>query len=158
VPYALGRIAPGTASAPEVIAALADFLHDPNPEAPRVAAHALGNFGPAAAGAVPDLVKAFRKVAAVKRHQRDPLALDWLAAALGRIAPGTPTAKVAVQVLSEALNSEDLEVQSAALKVLPQFGRDAKSALPRLAALEKDSRSSVSKSAAEARKKLEAAP
>ena len=62
----LGKIAPGTKSAGEVIAALADVVRSDHPSRRGSAAYALGEFGPAAEPAIPALIHSLRDAIAGK--------------------------------------------------------------------------------------------
>jgi HEAT repeat protein len=137
----LARIAPGTTSAGETIAALTEVMRSGPSDRWGWASDALGAFGPAAEPAVPALVQALKQTLAVK----DQLAYygPHLPGALGRIAPGTKSADAAVAALSEALDSRS-EVtpllRLEAIGALPAFGAKASVAVPRLRAWESDSR------------------
>ena len=151
---ALGRIAPGTGSAGEAIAALAEVVRSGHPQRRASAANALGEFGPAAAPAVPALIAFMNEAAASKVPTRDGVAA---AHALGRIAPGTPTAGDAVAALSAALSSTERLSREAAIKALVPFGPKAAPAIPAIRELkDKDPETGVREAATEALAKLEA--
>ena len=59
--WVLGRIAPGTKMAGEAIAALQGILRTGTPRARRGAISALGEFGPAAASVIPDLIRSLKE-------------------------------------------------------------------------------------------------
>ena len=99
---ALGKIAPGTPSAGEVIEVLTEVERTGHPYRRESAARALGKFGPAAVGAVPALISVIRENAATKAIFGDG---SSAAIALGKIAPGTPLAEEAVSCLTEALQA-----------------------------------------------------
>jgi HEAT repeat protein len=136
----LGRLAPGTASAGPVIAALAEVVRSGHPFQRQSAIEALGEFGPAAEPAVPTLLEALRREVA---SQGRPSHLNgfYAARALGRIAPQTRSADEALAVLIEALDSRSevaLLVRGAVINELPAFGARAAVAIPRLRALRGD--------------------
>jgi HEAT repeat protein len=86
---ALGKIAPGTPSAGEVIEVLTEVMRTGHPFQREAAAQALGEFGTAAVGAIPALISVIREYAATKTVFGDG---GSAATALGKIAPGTPMA------------------------------------------------------------------
>ena len=99
---ALGRIAPGTPSAGDAIAALTETVHRDREAAGR-GGRCPGKFGTAAAAAVPGLVAFLRESIAGKVATVDgPSA----AKALGQLAPGTSSASAAVAALMAALKAE----------------------------------------------------
>jgi HEAT repeat protein len=97
---ALGRIAPGTKSASEAIAALHKLLQIPEPDFQIAAADALGDFGPAAEPAVPDLLQIVKKPSS---EPADAQVMSSAAKALVRIAPGTPSSDEAMRGLTAAI-------------------------------------------------------
>jgi HEAT repeat protein len=127
---ALGRIAPGSASSAEVVAVLTEIVRS----GPRIrqgpAAWALGKFGPAAAPAIPGLIRMVRENAQTGQ--------GIAAIALGLIAPETPAADEAVAVLVPLLNSKSSDVRAAALESLSQFGPKSAVALTRIRELRKE--------------------
>jgi HEAT repeat protein len=139
---ALGRIAPGTESAPEVIRALTEVARSGHRFRRAWAAYALGQFGPAAASAVPVLIHML---------DEDPPNM-WVenkgsaAWALGQIAPETPSSGGAVTALAAALEL-DGDVRLAAIKALSRFGPRAAVAIPKIRALTASLDSSVRKAA-----------
>jgi HEAT repeat protein len=139
---ALGRIAPKTAAAPSVIAALIDAVRSGPPGRRGQAAVALGEFGPAAGAAVPVLIKA------ISDAPDDPKAP--LAAALGEIAPGTPASDPAIAALLTVLESKHWPSRYVAVQALRKFGPQAAAALPRIRALKQDDDPDVRRVAAEA--------
>ncbi len=131
---ALSRIAPGTKSAGEAIAALLGLLRAVSPRLRWAAAHALGAFGPAAESAVPDLIRML-----VEATDADASGVDNPAAsALGRIAPGTKSADRAVAALTDMLTSESRSTRLAGIRALRSFGTEAAAAIPHLRALAKE--------------------
>jgi HEAT repeat protein len=151
---ALGRLAPRTESAGAAIAVLAEVVRSGHPQRRASAAQALGEFGPAAAPAVPALIAFLKEAAASKVPTRDG---DAAAHALGRIAPSTPTAGDAVAALAAALSSTERLTREAAITALLPFGPKAAPAIPAIRALkDKDPETRVREAASEAMDKLEA--
>ena len=93
---ALGRIAPGTPAAGEAIKALIAVVRSGHPYRRVAAAHALSDFGPAAAAAIPALIDVVQANATAKADLADGANA---ATALGKIAPGTPLADEAMSCL-----------------------------------------------------------
>ena len=127
----LGRIAPGTASAGEVVAALAEAVRTGHPSWYNTAIRALGAFGPAAEPAIPALLQALRQTFA----RKDGYAFqgDVAVGALTMIAPGTRSANMSFTALIEILQQrpEALEAalarsllitRLAAIEAVPKFG------------------------------------
>lgn len=130
----LGRLAPGTESAGEVIAALAEVVRSGHPSRRSSAAGALGEFGPAAEPAVPVLTRALREGLATQENYL-PYVGQEAARVLGRIAPGTRSADEAVAALTEALDLRPgipAGSRLAAIEALKGFGPAAARAIPRL--------------------------
>ena len=145
-----GRVAPGTTSAGEVVAALAEVARSGDvryPDLRASAIDALGEFGPTAEPAVPALLEAFgdsRVITSLSangaRHSSNGARI---AQVLGRIAPATRSAGAVIAALDDALEirserPEDQfaihEMHLAAIEALPAFGAAAARALPRLRA------------------------
>ncbi|APW61738.1 sister chromatid cohesion protein PDS5 [Paludisphaera borealis] len=148
---ALGRIAPGTAEAKEVVAGLIAFTRSGPPSRHGWAAYALSDFGTAAEEAVPALVKL------VNDHPLDDR-FDHEASvvlALTKIAPGTPSAGQAVAALLPGLQSKVWVSQIRALDALGRFGPSAAEAVPRIRALKDDPRAEVRRAAARALSDIE---
>ncbi len=127
---ALIRIAPGSKSSGEVIAALGVVVRTGDPGLQVDAANALGELGPAAESAVPDLIRAIEEAAPEKRFQ-----VTWRASvALGRIAPCTKSAGKTIAALHALLRIRpaDENFQIAAADALGDFGPAAESAVPDL--------------------------
>jgi HEAT repeat protein len=96
----LSKVAPGTKSAGEAIAALIGVVRSPHTAGRDRAAECLGDFGPAAEPAVPTLIDGLREAVAGKGVSPS---FGWSAArALGRIAPKTKSADAALAALTEA--------------------------------------------------------
>jgi HEAT repeat protein len=131
---ALGRIAPQTDLAGETVAALTEIARGGELAMQTTVVGALGEFGPAAAPAIPELIRMLRSV--------EPSGPDYVnasaATALGRIAPGTPSSTAAVTALTEALHAESTSIRLAAVYALAQFGANASIAIPQLRALAHD--------------------
>ena len=138
----LGRIAPGTESAGEVIAGLTEIVRAGQPSLREFAAQALGQFGPTARPAIPDLIKFAREM-----NNEHGSAGERAVNALGRITPNTPSVEEVVTVLTEALQAESPNTRRVAIEVLPRFGPKAARAIPQLRALLKDPEASVSSAA-----------
>jgi hypothetical protein len=100
---ALGRIAPGTKSTGDAIAALHGLLRIRPAEAnfQIAAADALGDFGPAAEPAVPDLIQIMKESSG--EEGANPQVMSTAARALVRIAPRTPSNEAARRALTLAL-------------------------------------------------------
>jgi HEAT repeat protein len=126
---ALGRIAPGTDSASEVIAALNKILRAEDRSNWNSAVYALAGFGPAAASAVPELVRGLRESISASSPDVDG---HSAAITLGRIAPGTQMAGLAIADLTEALRASSPTIQSGAAVALAEFGEASISAIPDL--------------------------
>lgn len=130
----LGKAAPGTPMAGEVVAALVEVVRSGDPERRASAATALAEFGPAAESILPTLVRIWREDLA--REDGAPyLECEALAQALARIAPGTPSADAALAALIEALGPRPEGrpgMRQPAVEALPAFGAAAARALPRL--------------------------
>jgi HEAT repeat protein len=148
---ALGRIAPGSAEAKEVIAALIELARF-SPEggvgwAPAAAADALGEFGPAAVESVPVLIKFLNDAGANDKFNERHATV---ATAIGKIAPETPAAEQAVAALLAVLKSKEWQSRRAAVNALSQFGPRAAAAIPGLRALKDDHDYDVKTAAAKA--------
>jgi hypothetical protein len=127
------RIAPGTSEADEAIKALTDCLRVRDDNERRVLAiQSLVRMGPAAHAAAPALIDI------MKGGYTSPEAYIgrlWVPEALGKIAPGTPSAATAILALTDALDVDDTDLRLGALQALSRFGAAAKSAIPRIEAL-----------------------
>jgi HEAT repeat protein len=97
---ALGRIAPRTKSASDAIAALQRSLHIPEPGFRIGAADALGEFGPAAEPAIPDLIQILEDSTGKGGGVQ---VMASAARALMRIAPGTPSREEAMRAMTAAI-------------------------------------------------------
>jgi HEAT repeat protein len=133
---ALGRIAPDTESARQVVPVLTGLVGAEPPDRASKAVEALGGFGPAAESAVPELIRALP--GRMPMHAMLPRTLI-VAEALGRIAPGTRSAGEAMTALVGLLQSGDSETRRAAGDALGAFGPAAESAIPALIRILKDS-------------------
>jgi len=114
VVIALGKVG---AQSDQVVPALIDALRSDQSCLREAAAGALGEIGPSARDAVPDLVALVEGSRADLNRHSHPDARALAAAALGRIAPGSA---VAAAALVRALSSPDKYVRSAALEALAQ--------------------------------------
>ena len=145
--HALGKIAPGTPSAGEVIEALTEVVRAGHPYRRVAATHALREFGPAAGGAVPALISVIRENAKTKADLTDGADA---ATTLGWIAVGTPMADAAVNSLTEALQAESEYTRQQAIDAMLRFGPEAAVSIPRLRTLVNDPHASVRSAAAKA--------
>jgi HEAT repeat protein len=118
VSEALAKIAPGTDLAGLAIAGLARVVRAGNPLRRGAAAAALGEFGPAAAAAVPDLIQMLTEFT----DRKSPAEWKCAAEALGRIAPGTASADRALHALLAAIRAEPIADRAGALGLLDRFG------------------------------------
>jgi HEAT repeat protein len=84
-----------------------------------IVAHALGQIGPDAKDAIPEIVQALNE-------QNEPYAISALALALGKIGPN------AVPALRELLKGNNVTIQGEAAGALKLMGADAKDAVPEL--------------------------
>jgi HEAT repeat protein len=149
----LGRIAPGSSAADQAIAALNEILRSGPAPRRASAADALGQFGTAAAVALPALISVLEESETGKATTRDKASA---ATALGRVAPGTSSAEHAVAALTAVLKSDSIPNRTAAIRALPSFGKAAASAIPAIRTLaENDPIPNVRKAAASAREALE---
>src|SRR5262249_19701428 len=126
--YALGQIAPGSPEDKQVIAALTEATLSGPVSRRGWAAVAVGQFGAAAEQAVFVLIKVIQDATPVDTFERAVSA----AAALGKIAPDTPSADKAVAALLRVLDSKTSLAQSSAIKALAQFGPRAAAAIPKI--------------------------
>jgi HEAT repeats/PBS lyase HEAT-like repeat len=141
--WALGQIAPGSVEAKRVIAALTKVARSGPVIRRGRAALALGEFGPAAEEAVPVLMKVIKESNPEARTENEASA----AAALGKIAPDTPSADQAVAALLPVLESKDRYCRFRAIEALGRFGPRARTAVPKIRALEGDRDSGVREAA-----------
>jgi hypothetical protein len=159
----LGRLAPCTASAGEVVAALAEAVRTGGPSGRNPAIEALGAFGPAAEPAIPALLQVLREALA-RKHEF--YASEGLAVvrALAKIAPGTRSADMALAALIEILEQrpEASEATSAlqwprlaAIEAVPMFGPMAVAAIPQLRALRNGSDALLKRAASSALEAIE---
>jgi len=125
----LGRIAPGTPHAADVVAALTEVIRTTTDDwRGMAAAGALTHFGlELTRPTVPVLLEALHDRLGTKGFQA-----AWLSFAVGRIAPNTPLADRAVAVLSAALDGPTEDTRLQAAEALGLFGARAKPALVRL--------------------------
>jgi HEAT repeat protein len=144
--HALGQIAPGSAEAKQVIAGLMEAARSGPISRRGWAAVALGEFGPAAEEAVPVLIKVIKDAALDRTFEREGSAA-W---ALGKIAPETPSAELALAALLPLLESKDWVARAKAVEALGCFGPKAAAAIPRVRALKVDREGNVKIVAAKA--------
>ncbi len=165
---------------PSDVATLSALLHDPDVDIRRRAAGALADLGPAAAPAVPDLIKALSDVREVRMLAADALgkigpasapavpeltrllADDWqgnrsaAAEALGNIGPA---AAPAIPVLTTVLlTDKEATVRFYAALALAEFGPIARSSVPALAAALSDTETRVQAASAYALGKITGQP
>ncbi|MHC5543404.1 HEAT repeat domain-containing protein, partial [Singulisphaera rosea] len=125
---ALGKIAPETAKAPEVIAALTEVLRTGPLTRQASAISALREFGEAAEPAIPALITLIKEAPPRRFYDRKNAAVE----ALGSLAPETAWAEEAVAALTQILQSEADPTLGAAIESLSRFGPKAKPALSSL--------------------------
>ena len=116
VASALGQVAPGTSSSAAAITALTELALSGDRARQGAAAGALGRFGPAAAPAIPALIRMAR---AAGPSYNEAIA----AQSLGLIAPETPAVDEVVTVLVGVLRSERTPSRLSAIKALERSGR-----------------------------------
>jgi HEAT repeat protein len=143
---ALGRIAPDSVEAKRVITALMEAAATGPINRRGWAAHALGEFGSAGEEAVPVLIKVIKDSTPDDEFERAPSAA-W---ALGKIAPDTPSADVAIKALLPVLESRASLSRAKAIEALGHFGPKAAAAIPRLRALKDDRNGEVRNAVAKA--------
>ena len=133
---ALGKIAPGSPRAGEVVEALIPIIRGPAIDWRRAAACiALARFEPKLIRpTVPILLAALEETVSKPRFPAPQICL-----ALGKAGPGSPQAEKVLEALAGALNAKDSETYNTAATVLGDFGSRASFALPRLRELEKNS-------------------
>ena len=132
---ALARIAPGTDCASEAILALTEpFRSRADRETRGAAMKVLIRLGPAAHEAVPALIAIMKETGTPAESE---VRYRWVPEALGKIAPGTPSADTAIAALAESLDTGPDGLRDSALQALSRFGPAAKSAIPRIEALSK---------------------
>ena len=134
--YSLGRIAPETAQAKQVIAGLIEVSRSGPKSRRGWAAIALGEFGPAAEEAVPVLIKIISDATPEETFERVASA----AQALGKIAPDKPSADRAIAALLPVLQAKTELSRASAIAALGHFGPRAAAAIPRIRELKKRSR------------------
>jgi HEAT repeat protein len=142
----LGRIAPGSAQAKEVITALIAAAGSARVQRGGSAAVALGEFGPAAKEAIPVLIKMINENIPGNNFERQSSA----ALALGKIAPESPSADQAVAALLPVLQAQEWVSRKCAIEALSRFGRRAAAAIPRIRELQNDRDHDVRTAAAKA--------
>jgi HEAT repeat protein len=144
--FALGRIAPESPEAKQVITALIEVMRSGATSRGGWAAVALSEFGPAAAEAMPLLMKIIKEDNPENKFER----VSSAAIALGKIAPDLPTGDQAVAALRAALDTKDSMCRECAINALVNFGPRAAAAIPRIQELKKDRDGSVRNAAAKA--------
>jgi HEAT repeat protein len=143
---ALGKSAPGTPSAKEVITTLTLLVQSGQSPRAAAAARALGQFGKEADTAIPAVAKALNATLPSKEQNRDGAAL---AETLSKIGIETASASEAASALVEALGAQSDLTREAAIKALSDLGaKHAAVATPQIRALEKNDPSDKVRSAA----------
>jgi HEAT repeat protein len=127
----LGRLAPGTATAGEAVAGLAEAVRTGDPSWRPLAIGSLREFGPAAEPAIPALLQALRDALA-RKDEAFSFEGQAAAGALAKIAPGTRSSGVAVAALTEVMRSSHPSWWSWAAEALGEFGPAAEPAIPAL--------------------------
>jgi HEAT repeat protein len=147
--FLLGEIAPGTASADEVIKALTDVVRSGHPDRGMRAVQSLKKFGAVAEPSIPVLIKAMLEASGT--GDQFFFVARSVPSALGRIAPGKASAARSVAALTDvALHSTSPEVRVAAINALTRFGTDAAAAIPVVCTLQEDPSLAVQSAAAAA--------
>jgi HEAT repeat protein len=131
---ALARIAPGTADAKRVVAALTEFVQTDSYARRSAAAQALGAFGPEAESAVPALAAILEGVQEGVWFDREHAVVRALAA----IAPGTPSAGRAVAALLPGLRSSSQFSRLRAVEMLAPFAVDSAEAADAIRSMKDD--------------------
>lgn len=126
--WALGHVGAGSPKESEIITALIEVARTGAPGRRAWAAYGLGEFGPNAKEAIPNLIQLAGEATPDEHDERGAAA----AGALGKIAPGTPSADKAVAVLIALLKSGNAFAQERAIEALRRFGPEAKPAVPAL--------------------------
>jgi hypothetical protein len=127
----LGRIAPGTASAGRVVAALAEAVGSGDHTRLQSALKALADFGPAAEPAIPALVQTLRETL-TRKDRFYPHEGELIAGALAKIAPRTRSAGEVIATLAEVVQSEQASRRAGVADALGEFGPAAEPAIPAL--------------------------
>ena len=127
---ALGRLAPGSAMERESVTVLIEVFQPEECDVSTAALAALGEFGPAAAPAVPMLLQMLRQGI---EDQKSWLAV-WIAATLARIAPGKAASREACRFLVGFLKAAPANslLRFKAAEAVGEFGPDAAEAIPSL--------------------------
>lgn len=115
---------------PELSEGLSRGLEDPRAVA--FSAWALGAIGPAAKGAVPELIKALKSKQSTESGKYKFRPRGFIAWALGRIGMNEAQAGEAVPVLAGLINGEDVFAQPAAAWTLSRLGPLSEPAMPEL--------------------------
>ncbi len=129
---AIVRIAPGSDQATEAVFALTEPLRLRADKATQAEAmKVLNRLGPLAHEAAPVLIGIMKEIrtpaARAGAHQ-------WVPEALGKIAPGSPSAQEAIGALAGTLDGEPDGLSDNAHLALTRFGPEARSAIPRIEA------------------------
>ncbi len=127
----LGEVTKGSTKTPEVVEVVARCLKSKNAVVLSEAVSALGKLGPAAAPAVPELIRLLREAIASERLD---LALE-VATALGQIEPTNPDAREIIPLVVEILESKRKDLHISTATVAGLFGPAAAGAVPGLIAM-----------------------
>jgi HEAT repeat protein len=151
---AVGAIGSGEPPSTVALEALRKALRTGPASRRQAAEYGLALMGPAGWPAVPELIANMKEVDGPSEFpgygRRAPYAL-------GRVAPGSPNAGAALEALTAALGSRDIDTRRNAVTALAEFGAVAQAVLPRIKALEADPDRAVSSAARAANKRISAA-
>ncbi len=127
---ALAHLAPGSAMARESVMVLLEVLKPEETDLSTAALAALGEFGPAAAPAVPVLLQTLRQAIADRKIWLSV----WIAGTLSRIAPDAPSSHEALVYLEEFMRTAPGYglLRFKAADALGEFGPAAVAAVPSL--------------------------
>jgi HEAT repeat protein len=151
---ALERIAPGSADAKTVFAALIEVARSGPPSRRAWAAYALDGFGTDAAEAAPVLINVIAQ-SARDQNEDSTFFVTSVGGTLARITAQTPSARQAVAGLLDLLESTEMRVRVGALQALEMFGPSAAAAIPRIRTLKNDPALPVREAAAAALARIE---
>lgn len=111
------------------------------------AIRALGEIGPPAIAAVPNLIASYHKTLGSNQYH---VGQSEIVEALGRIAPNSAAVPDIVAALIRDLDANDSWIRLAAVKALAAFGKDASAAIPKIRAIQEDYDRSIRAAAAAA--------
>jgi HEAT repeat protein len=139
----------------EAVRALTAALKSPLATTRHAATDALGEMGPRAVAAIPDLVAALERSLAGDPPSEDAITF---AQTIGRVAPDEAACERAVALLEEATRSKEERTRALAARSLGALGRKASRAIPTLEALKDDREESVRSTAKRAVDRINAPP